>query len=81
MAFDLPRDTKDSSGDPMVESFDVEEQAAERGVKVEVAEAAGLEQQLSLPELVADLKKSLSDEVDNQEEKEQNQNDRPSRLI
>jgi len=65
---ELRRDTKDSSGDPVVESFDIENYEERRNEGSDPAqELSGLNhpdsRQLSIPELVADLKKSLSDEV------------------
>ena len=67
--FDLPRDTKDSSGDPIVKSFDVENHEVDpSAVAVELGQAAGLAAELSIPELMADLKKSLSDEVSGEQD-------------
>ena len=65
---ELRRDTKDSSGDPVVESFDIENYEEHRNEGSDpTQELASLNhpdsRQLSIPELVADLKKSLSDEV------------------
>lgn len=75
VALELPRDSKDSAADPVVDSFDVDD--VEAAVEVEIAleekdriEDAGCTGQLSIPEVMADLKKSLSDEAGKSTEQE-----------